>query len=362
MAHRRATLGIALLAACALPATAAARISAQRAAKIRAQLMRQVKHEPSLIATRWFLRRAGLVQFKLPVTLRLRPDPAPTATADLGASLGSRSIALGGSLAADVTFSDTFDGGGLGDVGIEFRQSDAQYLTTSAIPLLWNSDASGCGLKSGPAAGDNDSLGPSHDPFPSAASAPGGFDQPPDVDDTVLRTNALRLQVADRGTAPSGGHANLFGNIPGKNVSVDVTLSLKTVINAIVRVLDDEDPDTLAQCRQLWTGATQNAIPGIRLQGQLKIAPAITADGKLRIAKVEVGSPPDMPARVALSACLLPVSTYVDPAAPADRPCGGPSDPDLAVVPLAAQDGAQVTVAGDIRVDQVAVDVIIGDG
>jgi hypothetical protein len=351
MVHRRATLGIALLATCVLPATAPARMSAKRVAKIRAELTRQVKRDPGAITKRWFLREAGLVQFKLPVTLRLRPDPEPTATADLGASLGSRSIVLGGSLAADVVFSDSFDGGALGDVGIEFRQSDAQFLTTSSIPLLWNTDASGCGLASGDVAGNNDLLGPG-EPFPGGASAT----------NTVLRTNALRLQVADRGVALSGGRANLFGNIPGKNVSVDVTLSLQTVINAIVRVFDDTDPDALTQCRQLWTGATQNSIPGIHLQGQLKISPALLPDGHLRIAKVTVSSPPAMPARVALSACLLPVSTYgVAPAAPADRPCGGPSDPDLAVAPLAAQDGAQVTVAGDISVDQVSVDVLIGD-
>jgi hypothetical protein len=303
-----------------------------------------VKHYPGVIGRRWFLRKAGLVQYKLPVTLRLRPDPAPTATADLGASLGSRSIALSGSLAADVVFSDSFDGGALGDVGIAFRQSDSQVLETSSIPLLWNSDASGCALNSGAVAGDDDWLGPGQR-----------------VADTVLRTNALRLQVADRGTAASGGHANLFGNIPGKNVSVDVTLSLKTVINAIVRVLDDEDPETIAQCRQLWTGATQNSIPGVHLQGQLKIAPALMPDGRLRIARVTVSSPPAMPARVALSACLVPVSTYGDdPGAPADRPCGGPSDPDLNVAPLAARDGAQVTIAGEISVDQVSVDVITG--
>jgi hypothetical protein len=171
-----------------------------------------------------------------------------------------------------------------------------------------------------------------------------------------------RLHVADRGIAASGGQANLFGNIPGKNVSVDVTLTLTTVINAIVRVLDDEDPDTVAQCRQLWTGATQNTIAGLHLKGGLQIAPALTPDGHLRIAKVTVSSPPSMPARVALSACLLPVSSYGDaPVVPADRPCGGPSDPDLGVAALAAQDGAQVTVAGDISVDQVSVDVLIGD-
>jgi hypothetical protein len=330
------------VAACALPAAAPA---ALRAGKVRAQLARQVRRDPSVIGQRWFLRRAGLVQFKLPVTLRLRPDPAPMANVDLGASLGSRAIALGGSIGADVLFDDTLGGGTLGDVGIEFRQSD-HALTSSAIPLLWDSDATGgCALQSGPQPGDNDSLGPSQQPFPGAAA---------DVESTVLRTNALRLRVADR----TGGHANLFGNIPGKSVSVDVTLSLQTVINGILREVDDP----AAPCTQLWTGATENAIPGIHLQGQLRIAPALLPDGSLRIAKATVSSPPDMPARTALSACLLPVASYdADAAVPSDRPCGGPSDADLGVAPLAAQDGAQVTVAGDISVDQVSVDVVIGD-
>jgi hypothetical protein len=343
-----------VVAACACPAPALA----LRPAKVRAQLARQVKRDPSVVGQRWFLRRAGLVQFKLPVTLRLRPDPAPTADVDLGASLGSRAIALGGSIAADVLFDDTLGSGTLGDVGIEFRQSD-HALTSSSIPLLWNSDVpGGCNLQTGLVPGDNDSLGPSQEPFPSAASAPGGFDQPPDVQSTVLRTNALRLQVADRGTTASGGHANLFGNIPGKNVSVDVTLSLKTVINGIIRMVDDGTEP----CRQLWTGATQNTIDNIRLQGQLRIAPAMLPDGSLRIAKVTVSSPPDMPARTALSACLLPVSTYGDRSlAPDERPCGGPSDPGLGLDPLAAADGAQVTVGGDISVRQVSVDVVIGD-
>ena len=82
------------------------------------------------------------MQLRLPVTLRVRPEPAPTATVDLGASLGSRSIALGGSLSAAVTFSDSFDGGALGNVGIEFQPSDTAVLRTSSIPLLWNEDVS----------------------------------------------------------------------------------------------------------------------------------------------------------------------------------------------------------------------------
>src|SRR6476646_988593 len=142
MALRRGAFGIVVLVACAWPAVAPARIGAKRAARIRAQLARQVTHDPAVVGQRWFLRRAGLVEFKLPVTLRLRPDPAPTANVDLGAALGSRAIALGGSIGVDVFFDASLGGGTLGDVGSEFRQSDTHALTSSSIPLLWNSDAS----------------------------------------------------------------------------------------------------------------------------------------------------------------------------------------------------------------------------
>jgi hypothetical protein len=364
MAHRRA-IAVLVLLAVAPPAQSLARMPGERAARIRASLTRAVERHPDVITQRWFLRKAGLVQFKLPVTLRVRPEPAPTATVDLGASLGSRSIALGGSLSAAVTFSDSYDGGTLGSVGIEFQPSDTNVLRTSSIPLLWNADVSqadmgqGCRdftgaeaidrLRSGPVVGDDDWLGPSQQPFPAGSAQ-----------DTVLRTNALRLQVANRGIAQSSGRANLFGNIPGRNVSVDVTLSLTTVINAIERVVDPDDDAGGLRCRQLWTGAVQNTIPGIRLQGQLRISPAITSDGELRIARVTVASPPATPARTALTACLLPVTTYAGTHVPADRPCGSAGDPDLGVAPLA--DGSQVSVAGDISVDQVSVDVIIGDG
>jgi hypothetical protein len=459
-----------LLACCAVPAQASVRVSAHGAARIRAALARQVKRDPSVVTRRWFLRRAGLVKFALPVTLRLRDDGAPTATADLGASLGSRAIALGGSLAARVLFSDDLDGGTLGDVSLQIVPSQTQFLRTSSVPLLWNSEASdpatrfdadllapaprqGCGdftragsngdgyvalfhglaseepgypyydggpspagylpiypgvdavdnLHSGAVVGDDDWLGPDQHPFPDAA---------PGVQDTVLRTNALRLQVAPEGTrfdqgviGASGGQANLFGAIPGRSVGVDVTLSLMTTINGIERVVDQDTsglplqsgasyPAALLQCHQVWTGAVQNYLPAIHLEGQLRIAPAITADGRLRIAKATVASPADRPARVALSACLLPVTTYAVPtgaaplvppdaggqllavdsgdlpvddqaeqAAPAGTPCNAQPDPLLAATSLQplAGGGSQVTVAGDVTVNATTVDVLIGD-
>jgi hypothetical protein len=170
----------------------------------------------------------------------------------------------------------------------------------------------------------------------------------------VLRTNALSLGIAPAGvtvdgatgtsvnttdptltngpqgtqsfvTGTSGGQANLFGNIPGKGHSIDVTVSLATKINSIIRIVDQDVFDTpliatqawpagIFNCRQVWTGAVQNYIPGVRLTGQLRIAPAITKDGKLRIAKATVQTPDET--RVALSACLMPHRSYGADAAP----------------------------------------------
>ena len=553
---------------CASPAPARVHVSKHRAAEIRAHLRKQIRHNPRVLNRRSFLKQASLVNFKLPVTLRLRSG---SADADLGASLGRRTILLDGTLAAEIVFHDSFDGGALGNVDLQVLQSDTKFLRSSAIPLLWNSDISdptsrsdvnyiaattaatgisaaglkeGCGdfyaagagtgatpgpgysalfhgftpsgspfgagaglpgypyydpagpgalttpagylpiypgvdaldnLHSGGVVGDNDWLGPSETPFPSAP-APGGFSQPPSVSDTVLRTNALQLQVAAPGTAvdqstgtgvngnptldngpqgsqnivigKSGGQANLFGSIPGKSYGIDVTVSLKTVINGIARIVDqdvhkvpietgDNYPADVFNCHQVWTGAVQNYIPGVRLTGNLKISPGITADGRLRIAKATVSSPATTSAQVALSACLFPTSAYVDynddpltpgfsnetvsptiPAAgatgnpaqfgsglwpvdsdilpvfanaekfpqtnalganaPSTTPCNSPPWSLVAnsgltgpLLPLAGANpangytttagGSQVTVGGDISVNTVSIDVLVGD-
>ena len=165
----------------------------------------------------------------------------------------------------------------------------------------------------------------------------------------MLRTNALSLGIAPGGvsvnmstgtaTTPgglttaqgsqdvtlgySGGQANLFGNIPGKNVGIDVTVNLATKINAIARIMDQDvfkqpgliegenfPAGVLQLPSDLVTGAVQNYIPGVRLTGSLRIAPAITKDGKVRIAKATVQSDVNNPDRVALSACLFPAKPY----------------------------------------------------
>jgi len=266
------------------------------------------------------------------------------------------------------------------------------------------------------------------------------------VKDTVLRTAPLNLQVATSGTtAPlaggpdgtqtttfgkSGGQANLFGNIPGKSYGIDVTVSLVTQINSILRAVDPDAqrvregaawPAALFDCRQAITGSVPNAIPDVHLKGSLKISPAITPSGDLRIAKASLSSLAEpYPTHVALAACLSPYSVlaaqnshntdsssypvpahgsgygkYLTTELPADTSSyariGSPSNPDftaaggcdstqtqltkdagfngLALAQASngysafstSTDGSKVSVTGDLTVNDVEADVIIGD-
>jgi hypothetical protein len=556
-------LGLLAVAALAVgvfagPASAK-KMSAKQRAAISKQLRKQVKKNPGIVNKKSFIKRASLVNFKLPVTLRLRgatTNANPNrATVDLGASLGQREIDLGGNLAAEITFHDSYDGGALGNVDLDILPSATKALTSTSIPLLWNSQVSqagtswdsdllagsapaysalfpaGCGnvhsgganvnsngnmqfgfgagpqpggpanlgaigagglpgvpiysslisygtggspthfapahVGTGPAAsvgdinhvaanripGVDDNVGGNPQPFPySAQSTPGGFTQPPSASDTVLRTNALKLNIATPGTevpqgqdavtgdsinpdgvagsqnlriGKSGGQANLFGNIPGKSYGIDVTVNLATKINSILRVVDQDAfeplitggnwPAAVFSCGQVWTGAVQNYIPSVQLAGSLKIAPGITSDGKLRIAKATVSSRPGSNARFAVAACLAPYAAYnaaqgtsdtVAPTVPGPGSIGAadgtlalgslPVDPDTArpapaaacnadptafvkstalppsqvtsLSPAAPADGytvnnsgSTVSVGADLNVSHVEIDVLVGD-
>jgi lysophospholipase L1-like esterase len=243
-----------------------ARLSAKAKRVERGRLMRMVKKNPRVISKRSFVKRASLVNFKLPITVRLRSSNVASnpnsANLDLGASLGKRQIGLGGSLAGEIVFHDSYDGGALGNVDVTLNPGP-KSLTTTSVPLLWNTDVSsnttslaptfhlgsgtaGCGnfhgnlplnlgghtsvpwyatqadvdtnnpggdvpdtpgvddpsrLVNSAAVGSADNLGPSANPFPySSGGTPGGFSAAPSPADSVLRTAPLSLQVAAPGT------------------------------------------------------------------------------------------------------------------------------------------------------------------
>jgi hypothetical protein len=596
--HTRSFFGVMLAVVFAFSAViavpASAKLTKHQKQHVRKQLRKQIKKHPRMIKNKRWLKRASLVDFKLPVTIKLRQacnagtgtvgSAVPTgvgsqctntgtglnesgintASIDLGPSLGQRTIQLGGKLKAQITFSDSFDGGALGNVKLDLLPGAG--LTTSSIPLLWNPDVSdpatradanfgraasnaglvsfadtnvtgatqGCGdftaaapggtlavnglspldpnyattpalagynalfhgssvdpagptpanpfgplqglpgysvvnasaasqgflpvypgiddwnnIKTGTVVGNNDYVGPSPNPFPDPlSSAPGSATY--NAADTVLRTNALNLDIAPAGTfvnqstgsgpngsqdvavGNSGGQANLFGDIPGKSVGIDVTLSLATDISSIVRIMDqdvfktplvsgEDYPAGIFNCRQVWTGKVPNLIGGVHLTGGLRISPAITKEGDLRIAKATIASPSNDSTSVALAACLAPYSSYADYSAGNDDTANNPipfqtdaasgtsaskgsapgiygsglipfdntflpvvnaerSAPDVAcaatpsslvlnsALPSASPgvvtppvSGSKVSVAGDLTVNPVAVDVILGN-
>ena len=585
--------GLTLLAALFAGPAVAHRASAKQ--RIRAQLLKQVKKNPRIVLRKSFLRKAGLVHFILPVTVRLRgsnnstsaspvyDDANPNlAFADLGASLGNRTVNLGGSLPAEVEFNDQYDGGALGNVRINLLPG-GQGLNSTSIPLLWNRNVStlsggnqtlgalggsqlgnhqwwgpaydgygytnpqtgansigeyndGCGsftgnsnlptplsaadsayslglpggglgipyftatanppseadptgsagnalafaaaeaaaanLPAGPAqaaayataaslvagfipvipgvdsltalrvSGETtpylasthaaiDNIGTNSDPFPTSDDPnfdPLNSGTAPNVQDTVARTAPLTIKVAPAGTevnqtdagiegtrgvdgsqnivlGKSGGQANLFGNIPGKNQAIDVTVSLEAKINTIFRGVDmdwyppiagEEFPPGSWQCRQAMTGWVQNYFPGVRLKGSLQISPAITKDGKLRIAKAQLSS--EEPTHFAVAACLYPHAFYAAQANGSDTtatpvpvmpinefarhavpsvPCKSTPTDEIRTAGLGAAnlstltsgdysgyttsaDGSRVSVTALLGVSNVAADVLIG--
>jgi hypothetical protein len=488
-------LAVAALAVGVMAGPASAKkLSAKQRAAVRAQLRKEIKKNPKAISRKSFVKRASLVDFTLPVTIKLRGASAANnpnqANLDLGASLGKRTLNLGGSLAAQIQFHDSYDGGALGNVDLKILPSASKTLSSTSLPLLWNTQVSdpatnwNSSLIGAPNEGCGDFVGDTNVGFPNVAGAPGvpfypdlatavthgtpngflpeipgvdGLDKlaasavpgnnnnvggnptpfpsgavtdpstrasyAPGYKDAVLRTGALKLAVAPVGAAAnagaegtqnitigqSGGQANLFGNIPGKAYGIDVTVSLSTQINSILRSVAPDAyplisggpyPGAAFGCRQAWTGTVQNYIPGVKLKGSLHISPAITASG-LRIAKASLSSLGD-PAHIALAACLSPQAPYAadssDPTArvptttahtldtttirPIDelnaRPApsdtcdsvqspqvqgagfsgiANPTDPAYTT----ASDGSKVSVSGDISVQDIEADIMVGD-
>jgi hypothetical protein len=376
---------IGLLAGVFAGAASAKNYTPKQKAQARKQLRKQVKKNPRIVMRSSFLRKARAVDFSLPVTIRIGRktisgagptfalgDPG-SATLDLGPSLGTRTLGLSGHLPAEIQFADSFDGGGIGNVKLVINSGGGtgMGLTSTSLPLLSNTDTSSVPRGANPIApgtGCSDfTTGGVTDAFGNAAgvdaidnlnnsatpgsdnslgAGPYSPDNPSNPGDVVLRTGKLSLGVAPSGThiappgnpnaltndyviGPSGGSANLFGNIPGKNTQIDVTASLVTNINTILREVNSgptsappnpNNPPTLFDCRQAWTGFVTNYLPAIHLQGSLKIAPAITADGKLRIAKANLSNAGSTP--ISVAACLVPFYGYTNevanPANPVD--------------------------------------------
>src|SRR4051812_13780751 len=139
--HTRSFFGVMLAVVFALSAVvvapASAKLTKHQKAHVRKQLKRAIKKNPRLIKSKRFIKKASLVDFSLPVTIKLRPKHFANSTAnpnkagiDLGAALGQRDIGLGGVIKAHIQFHDSFDGGALGNVDLTLDPGGS-LVTTS---------------------------------------------------------------------------------------------------------------------------------------------------------------------------------------------------------------------------------------
>jgi hypothetical protein len=358
-------IGLVALLAAALGATfagpAGAYTKAQKA-KIRHRLMREVKKNPRVVLKKRFFTLASHVDFELPLTIRLNPCIAQSAgtcttfltsndtlNLDLGPTVGVKPVKLSGRILAKARFLDPFEGeGSPGQLALSIPPYGAgnaggavptAQLRTTPVQVLTNPDVNSAAPP----------LGCSPSPFAGAdpdnqANNPAGINA-----NTVFRTGFLPVGV---GGVASGGQAFLFGN-PSGGPDVTVTLNTQIPINSIIRAVNTGDPSL--DCRQTWSGAILNNVTA-RAAGTLRISPAFTLDGKLRLAKLDLTGPT---IHNEIQACLDPFELYATAAqSPPSDACGAfpnplgapPSNPSS--IPLNA-DATVVSITGEALVGDI---------
>lgn len=347
---------------CAVGATLAGPAGAHGMTKAKKQaiqrkLIRQLKHNPRLIKNRRWLAAAGHVDASLPLTIRLNqvvadpsavgyPGPSSfrekvsddTAKLDLsetfGPDIGTKTVGLVGNVHVLAHFGNPAEGDALGDLQLTVTGAD---LYASSVGVLSNPTVGAtCGLVGAPASPLSSLQEPS--PFgayvTSTGAAATAAQLAPSVNgfSTVFRTAPIHLQSLDIPGSPNIGKANLFTT----SNNVRLALHVGAVVNTIFRSSEFGSgmptgwlPTALFDCDETYGGATdsatlpscagdidtcpggdvgtaeghENVIP-VDVTGNLAISPAITTDGRLRLATVQVSSPDYEHSTV--DACLQP--------------------------------------------------------
>jgi len=391
-----------------------------RAAERRA-LIAALRRNPRLIGRGSWLKRASLFDLTIPAILRLQQvsDPASsenTAVLDFGSLAGgSHTLRLGGGFPVLMSFNGADQVGFPGDIGISFP-SGATSLVTSSVPLqvdsyLANSQSAasspGCGdfattggyggtaagvddpglLGDQPAnPGSVDDIGPA--PYDTTVSPPNAT-----AADIKVRTGPLQMSVA--GGVDNLGTANLFGLAPAGDQPVRLHVNLEASVYTLVRVAPSDGAygalDAYLQCRQLWTGGVApsdgsggapvtNVFPA-DLTGTMHVSPALTTDGRIRLATLSLSTPGGDAAPVSLTACLDPYQTlaqgypagsgagpsltspYVYPQAGSGPPpasCGAPGGPLDNTTFNWAPSGRTESLTGQFSIANLTADLVLG--
>jgi hypothetical protein len=227
-----------------------------RKARARRALMRAVRRNPRVVLRPGFMRKASLLDFDLPVTVRLNPavDSAPT----FAASNDQLALGLGtGATAAPLP------------VGVGPGTVNTTLSGGFSASLLFGRDTSGFA-----------SLGTLLLGFDQASMTGTGFDlvtgDPACGDGPLLRTEPT-VSIAAHPDDGSFGYVGLFT----RTFAIDLHTRFSFHSEARATCAG-----ALAQTALLSGAAAPPVV--LHLEGEFRIAPAITADGRLRLARMSL--------------------------------------------------------------------------
>ncbi|HEX6714005.1 MAG TPA: hypothetical protein VF066_11480 [Thermoleophilaceae bacterium] len=347
MQKTRAWLRVCVIAAlvCALGVTfagpASASITKAKKQAIAKKLIRELKKNPRLIKNRTWLTKAGHVDATLPLTVRLNKivkDPISgtefekvsddTAQLDLtetfGPEVGLKTTRIVGKVNVMAHFGNPAEGDDLGDLRLTVTGAD---LYASSVPVLENPTVGAtCTGIGAPAPPDGSLQEPAAAPATGYVDSTGAAATPAQLASgvtmsTVFRTAPIHLTSLDIAGSPNIGKANLFTTSNNVRLALHVGAEVNTIFRASefgAGMPTGWLPTALFACDESYAGTTnstdlttsdigtlghQNVIP-VNVTGNLAISPAITTDGRLRLATVQVSSPDFEHSTV--DACLQP--------------------------------------------------------
>jgi hypothetical protein len=253
----------ALLAGASPPAAAVAssrahapKLTKKQRAKLRGQLQTEFKRNPSVVFKQKFVRKADLVDFKLPLTVRLsKPD------------------GVGGFLPSDDQLEITWDdsttpwplaGGTM--PATETTMLDGEFTMEASF----GSDASGYGELGALETFEGNNIAMTANPFTISE-----FDPPCGSGPQLAADPAQKIQVTSAGGRY--GLMNIFSGDFRGSLSLRMTFASQAT-------------DTCGGTTALTPVVDNTPAPPmpVRLQGKFLISPAITSDGKMRFGKIVV--------------------------------------------------------------------------
>lgn len=303
---------------------------ARAKARTRAALRRELRRDPKAVLTRSFLRRAGQVNFKLPLTVRLRPGAAlgvsflalrhPLDSTTYPLPAAPQSLPLSGQFAMEMEFGTS--AGGFGSL----PSRSGQYVSFSSTSGLRVAEFGDC-------------PDPPPDPRPAfLESTPGRS--------ITMSSGALTWTLLNPFSASADG--DLF-------LELQMRSRVRRLAATCAGPGDVADFDLPAS-----PSGTEPWVQPVRVawSGFFRIAPSIDARGRMRLGKIVANEPaqPQPTTTGNIWACA-PSSVLIGPTVPPANACneaGTPLDPAMEAVgaaPFPAQ----------LKVTSFDADVLIGD-